>query len=96
MTVLEWDFRKLSTVEYQTERYEISEPYDSILIVTSGADVVLSASKSENSSVVCYEQKKMKHTVSVKEGTLIIEVSNTKKWYDHIEINFDITFICHF
>lgn len=88
MSVLGWDFKNLSMGGYETERYDISEPYDSILIITSGSDVVLTDSK-DGTSVVCYEMKRMKHTVSVKEGTLVIEVVDTRKWYDHIELNFD-------
>ena len=39
--------------------------------------------------MVCYEQKNRRHSVSVKDGTLIIEVNDTRKWYEYIGIFFD-------
>ncbi len=88
MTVLQWDFRKLSTVRYETNGYEIHENYKNILIVTDTADIVFVPSENGESSVVCYEQKNVKHSVAVKDGTLVIEVVDTRKWYEHIGIFF--------
>ena len=44
--------------------------------------------KSENSetSVVCYEQKNLKHTVEVNGEKLEIKVIDTRKWYEYIGI----------
>ncbi len=88
MTVLQWDFRKLSTVRYETNGYEIHENYKNMLIVTDTADIVFVPSENGESSVVCYEQKNAKHSVAVKDGTLVIEVVDTRKWYEHIGIFF--------
>lgn len=88
MTVLKWDFKKLSTVEYETNAYEISETYQSISVVTNTADVVFVPSEDGVTSVTCHEEQRMKHTVSVQDGTLVIKVVNTKKWYHYIGIFF--------
>ncbi len=88
MTMYKWDFRKLSTVRYETNNYEINEDYKNISIVTRTADVVLIPCESLKTSVVCYEQENLKHSVEVKEGTLVISVVDTRKWYEHIGINF--------
>ncbi|MBP3706845.1 MAG: DUF4097 family beta strand repeat protein [Clostridia bacterium] len=88
MTMLKWDFTKLSTVKYETNTYEISEDFNNISIIADTADILFVPSESSKGSVVCYEQKNAKHSVTVKDGTLAIEVVNTKKWYEYIGINF--------
>lgn len=89
MTVLQWDFTKLSTVKYETNRYGIYENYENISIVTDTADIVFVPSENANTSVVCYEQKHEKHSVAVKDGTLVIEIVDTRKWYEWIGISIE-------
>lgn len=89
MTMLKWDFTKLSTKQYETKNYEINENYQNISIVSKTADITFAPSESSKHSVECYEQKNVKHSVAVKDGTLVIEVIDLRKWYEHIEINFD-------
>lgn len=86
LTILGWDFMKLSTSKYETNRYEISEAYSNITIVSDTADVKLVAS--DSTAIECYEQEKAKHAVTVKDDTLVIEIADTRKWYDHISVNF--------
>lgn len=88
MQSVKWDFSKLSTVKYETNSYEIQEEYKNISIVTDTSDVEFVISENAKSTVVCYEQTKMKHLVSVKEHTLTIEIQDTRKWYEHIGISF--------
>ena len=88
MTVLKWDFTKLSTVKYETNDYEIIENYKNISVITDTADIVFKVSENQKASVVCYEQQNLKHSVAVKDGTLVIEVKDTRKWYEHIGIVF--------
>ncbi len=88
MAMAKWDFTKLSTVRYETNDYTIQEDYINILIVTDTADIVFMPSENSESSVVCYEQKKVKHSVTVNDGTLVIEVVDTRRWYEHIGIFF--------
>ncbi len=88
MTMLKWDFTKLSTAKYETNDYKINEDDINILIVTDTADIVFVPSENGERSVICYEQKKAKHSVTVKDGTLVIELVDTRKWYEYIGINF--------
>lgn len=88
MTVLKWDFRKLSTVKYETNSYEINEEFNNISVNIDTADITFVSSEDEKTSVVCYEEKNEKHAVTVKDGTLAIEVVNTKKWYEYVGVNF--------
>lgn len=88
MTLLKWDFTKLTTVKYETNEYEISENYKNISIVSQTADIKLIPSEGLETTVICHEQSKMKHLVEVREDTLVIEVVDERKWYDHINLNF--------
>lgn len=90
MTVLNWDFSNLSTQKYETNRQEITEDFQSISIHTTTADIVLLPSENASCSVACYEQTKVKHAITVKDGTLSIEAVDTRKWYNYIGINFDM------
>ncbi|MBO5295816.1 MAG: DUF4097 family beta strand repeat protein [Clostridia bacterium] len=88
MSLLKWDFTKLSTTKYESNRYEINDVYQNISIVTDTADVEIVAVEGIQSAVDCYERVNGKHSVSVKDGTLVIEFSDTRKWYDYIGIHF--------
>ncbi len=89
MAILKWDLTKLSTNKYQTSNYEINENYRNISIVTNTADIAFVISENSRSTVECYEQKNVKHSVTVKDDTLVIETVDTRKWYDHIGITLE-------
>ena len=86
MSAMSWDFKKLSNTKYETNEYQISEDFSAISIDTDTADVELVLTDAPNASVVCCEEENMKHSVEVKDSTLIIKVVNTKKWHDYIGI----------
>ena len=86
MMALDWDFSKISTVKYETNEYEINDSYKNIKVITDTAKI--NFVPAENTKVVCYEDTKQKYSVSVQGDTLVIELSNSKKWYEHIGINF--------
>ena len=88
MTLLNFDFLKLSTAKYETNNYEISEKYKNVSIVTDTADIDFIPSEDSKTTVICYEQDKVKHSVSVNGETLEIKLVDTRKWYDHIGISF--------
>ncbi len=88
MTILNWDFTKLSTVKYETDGYEINEYYKHISIVTKTADVLFVPSENSKTTVICHEPQNMKHLVTVQDGTLVIEVADTRQWYEYIGVNF--------
>ena len=88
MTMLQWDFTKLSTVQYETNEHEIIEAFQHISISADTANIVFVPSENETASVICHEQENMKHNVSVENDTLVIQVKDTRKWQDHIGIHF--------
>lgn len=86
MTMLKWDFTKLSTHLSETNNHVITKAFSGISIRTDTADIALVASQNAKCSVVCDEQKNQKHSVTVTDDTLIIEVIDTRKWYEYISI----------
>ena len=88
IVMLKGDVLELSTIRYETNTYEINHVFEDISINNGTADVVFVPSGNRKCSVVCYEQTNLKHTVTVKDNTLTIDVLDTRNWYDYIGINF--------
>jgi len=88
MSMLGWDFMKLSTVTYETNTYEIGEVFDRISMNTDNADVVFVLSNDGKCKVECYEREKAKHTATVKDGMLTIELIDNRTVYDYVGLNF--------
>lgn len=89
MTIKGWDLTKLGTGKYETNTYELNEEFSNISIKSNTADIVFVPSDDEKCRVVCYEEEKAKHSVSVADGVLTVHVVDERKWYDYIGINFE-------
>ena len=75
------------TVKLETNEYEIKETFKDIKIFTDTADIDFVLSENLNTLIICEEHKNIKHTVNIKENTLLIEVDDNRKWYEHIGIS---------
>ena len=73
--------------ELETREYEIKANFENITIKADTANIKLILSENQSSRVVCEEEKNAKHSVTVKENTLRIEVADNKKWYEDLDIN---------
>lgn len=92
MTTLKWDFMKLTTVHYETNTYEISETFNGISVNTNTADIVFVFSDDGKCRVECYEEEKAKHSVTVENNTLTVELIDEKSvhsFISYIGFNFD-------
>ena len=83
------DFSNMSTKKYETNTYDVDEKFDSISVDVDTSKIVFLPSDDGKTKVVCYEEKNMRHSVSVREGSLVINSVDTRKWYEHIGVNFD-------
>lgn len=88
MSVLGWDFTKLSTSKFETNTHEITENFDSISVDASTADIRFLPSGDGGCRVVCHEMEKVRHEVTIKDGVLTVKEVDTRAWYEHIGINF--------
>lgn len=86
MTVLKWDFLKLDIRKFETNIHVIAEEFDNISIKAKTADIDFVPTENGECKVVCYEQAKVKHSISVENGTLTVSVVDERKWYDYIKI----------
>ena len=89
MTMSGWDFTKLSTESRETNEYRVEETYGNISVQTDTADIRLIPSEDGTTKVICHEKSRATHKVEVRDGTLYIELVDTRKWYDHINIGVD-------
>ncbi len=88
MAALGFDFSKISTIKYETNTYEVGEEFDKISIDVDITDIVFAQSDDESCKVVCFEAEKVKHSVRCTNGTLTIDMTDDRKWYDYIGISF--------
>ncbi len=86
MAINDWDFTKISTHKYETNEHEIRDSFVNISVNTDTADIQFVLSDDGECKVVCYENSKTKHVVSVKDETLTVQLTDERKWYDHIGI----------
>lgn len=86
MSINGWNFRNLSTVKLETNTYEIEEEFNNIIITTKEADITILPSTDGKCKVVCYEEEKVKHKVKVDSDTLVVDVKDSRKWYDYVNI----------
>ena len=87
MAINDWDLSSLDTSKYVNNSYTVSDSFNGITTKTDTADITFLPSDSDTCTVVCYEDEKAMHKVSVEENTLKIDVVNDKKWYDYIGIS---------
>lgn len=87
MTVCDWDFTKLSTVEYKTEVYNPDGEFNKITIDTDITEIELVPSENGECKVVCFESEKAEHYAAVENGTLVISTTDKRKWYEYIGIS---------
>lgn len=78
MTRLNWDFHALSTTTYTTNIHEIRETFDSISLDTDTADISFVLSNDGICKVVCFEADTAKHSVTVTEGTLTVQLDEKR------------------
>ena len=65
MTMLKWDFKKLSTLNYETNEYMIDNEFKNISVESDTADITFLASDEKSVKVVCHEPSNAKHTVVI-------------------------------
>lgn len=86
LTMEQWDFSKLSTVEYETNIYEPDPTFSKILIHAKTSEITFLPADDGRCKVECFEMKKVKHQVNVEKGILVIREMNRRAWYDYFTL----------
>lgn len=81
MSMLQWDFSKLSTTKYETNTYEVRDAFDGISIDTDTADIAFALSDNGKCRVECLEEEKARNSVTVEEGILNIKLNHERAGY---------------
>ena len=84
MTFMGWNFLGLDSSTFESNLHTVSESFSDISVSAKTADIVFLPAEDGQCRVECYEDVKMKHSVTVKDGTLYIEALDTREWYDHL------------
>ena len=69
---------------YETKECIINEDFDNITLLLDTSNVQILPSDSENTRVVYQQKKNLTHRATVNDGTLNIEVSDTRKWFQKL------------
>ena len=86
MTACGWDFARIGSMKSETNLYNITDDFNDIDIKTSTADVTFLPSEDGGVKVECIDKVRYKHTSSVKDGKLVIELVDERRWYEHINL----------
>ena len=78
-----YNISKLDTAKYKMNQYFVYENFTKIEIDTKETDIILKPSSDGKASAVCFERESTKHSVSVENGVLKIEVDDNRNWYEH-------------
>ena len=85
MVVNNWRLTDMGK-KYEPKTFEITEDFSNISINTDTADITFMVSDSDSCKVVCYAEQKLNHSVKASGGALSIDLVDTRKWYDHINL----------
>ncbi|MBO5416990.1 MAG: DUF4097 family beta strand repeat protein [Clostridia bacterium] len=86
IVALGFDFAKLGTGKYETNTYCPEGVFERIVIETEVSDIDFALSDDGKCKVVSREEEKLKHSVEIKDGALVIRNSDERKWFDFIRI----------
>ena len=85
-----WDFKKLGTVQYETNTHEIGEDFRGISVESGTADIILKPSEDGSCTVVCQEPVNANHTVAVRDGVLTIRKAKEKPVSVYVGLDFSL------
>ncbi|MBQ5649351.1 MAG: DUF4097 family beta strand repeat protein [Clostridia bacterium] len=78
------EMERLGTEQWETVAHSVTEDFDKISVASDTADIVLVRAEDGNCRVECYDRKRVKHSVSVENGTLCIGLEDSRRWYEYI------------
>ena len=86
--VTNFDFGRFNSMSSEHNEYVFENDFDSVSVDVAVSKVTITKSDSKECRVECDEVSKMKHYVSVENGTLTIRFVDERKWYERIGVSF--------
>ena len=87
MTVLGWDFAKLSGVKYENT-YVADGEFKNISVSSDTDSIEFILYDGTDTKAVCRERRNVSHSLSVADDTLYIKTVDRRKWYEYLGISF--------
>ena len=84
LAAMDFQFFEMGTMASVTNAYEVANVFTNIQVRGAECDVRLLPSEDGTCRVLCHETDRITHTVTVENGTLMIERTDNRKWYEHI------------
>lgn len=84
LAALDFNFFEMGTMDPVTNTYTVTDSFTNIKVWGAECDVRLIPSEDGTCTVLCNETDRITHTVAVKNGTLTIERTDDRRWYEHI------------
>ena len=88
---MHFDFRRLGTRQTVTNTYAPAGDFRDILLSLNTEKLSFLPSEDGKLRVICVEEEGLQHVVTVSDGVLGIQTVDTRKWYEHIGVNFGET-----
>lgn len=85
MSILNWDFNSLDTIDYKVRVHIIEESFKNISIDANESDIIF-VKENKDCLVSIKQPLKVEYTVAVQNETLKIEINDTRKWYERISV----------
>ena len=82
------DITKLGTVDYVETTFEPSGDFENISVNVFTTDLKLLPSEDGKCRIECYEDEKVSHTAEVKDGALVIDTKDSRRWLGFISLSF--------
>lgn len=86
LALIDFDFKELDMKKYELNTHSVTEEFSNVSLKTNVSKVVLLPSPDGNVRVECFEHQRESHAVTVQNGTLVIEMVDTREWYHHITL----------
>lgn len=83
-----WDITKLGTVDYVETTLEPSGDFKNIAVNVYTTDLKFLPSEDGKCRIECYEDEMVVHTAKVRDGALVIDTEDSRRWLGFISLGF--------
>lgn len=82
--IMGFHFKELDMKKCELNTHTVTEEFSGISVKTNVSKAMFLPSLDGQVRVECFERERENHAVSVENGTLVIEMVDTRSWYHHI------------
>ncbi|MBE6810436.1 MAG: DUF4097 domain-containing protein [Ruminococcaceae bacterium] len=83
---MSFDFNNLNTQKYISNEHIFAEDFTNIKIDVDTSNIEFVRSENNDCMIVSIDTEKTRHIITVENGTLMISLEDSRKWYDYIGV----------